>query len=131
VESSSHEEERLTVDLGIADVIKDVQLQKKRAGTCFLWPQQQSDDKLSAPSLLQKLSLNSVSDSNANTSANAPCGFSYHFPQWQAPFALSVTDGRQSQFQQSVLTCLHLSRPSPLPTDSSYSQALQRTSQCL
>lgn len=60
-----------------------------------------------------------------------PVLFCYHFPQWQAPFPLSVTDGRQSQLQQSVLTCLHLSCPSPLPHDSSCSQPLQRASQCL
>lgn len=104
---------------------------KKSAGTCFLEPQQQSDDKFSAPSLPQKLSLSSFSDPTANTPVNASCTFCYHFPQWQAPFPLSIADGRQSQFRQSVLTCLHLSCPSPLPSDSSCSQPLQRASQCL
>lgn len=54
-----------------------------------------------------------------------PVLFCYHFPHSQAPFPLSVTDGRQSQFQQSVLTCPHLSCPSPLSNESSSSQPLQ------
>lgn len=60
-----------------------------------------------------------------------PVLFCYHFSHSQAPFLLSVTDGRQSQFQQSVLTCLHLSCPLPLPNDSSCSQPLQHASQWL
>lgn len=105
---------------------------KVNVGTHFLWPQPQSEDKLSASTVSHKNYPLSLSQTRLLTMLFMhPVLFCYHFPHSQAPFPFSFTDGRQSQFQQSVLTCLPLFCPSPLPNDSPCSQLLQCASQWL
>lgn len=83
---------------------------KINIGTHFLWPQQQSEDNLYAPSLSQKLSFISFSDQNANDAVNASSAFSATiFLIVRHPFLfLSQMVGNHSFSNQFLHACICL-----------------------